>query len=71
VTARDPRIDPQPGDLLRDPDEDFPRKIIKREPDRVLVEIGSKNRRHWAKLATWRNWASLERVVPVEPNQDE
>ena len=55
--TRDSRTDPQPGDILRDRFDGFVRKIVKREPDRVLVQIGVNNRT-WRKLATWRKWAN-------------
>ncbi len=54
---RDPRSDPQPGDILRDPFETLPRKVLKREAGQVLLEIGANNR-SWLKLATWQKWAA-------------
>ena len=60
--TRDPRTDPQPGDIFRDPLEDFPRKVLKREVGWVLLEIGANNH-VWVKLATWRKWSAQERIV--------
>jgi len=45
------------ADIFRDPQEVYARKIVKRESDRVLVEIGANNR-GWQKLATWHKWAA-------------
>ena len=44
VNNRDPRIDPQAGDILRCNCEGFDRKILKREANRVLVQIGMNSR---------------------------
>ena len=62
MSGRDPRADPQPGDIFRDPQEVYARKIVKRESDRVLVEIGANNR-GWQKLATWQKWAARSGVT--------
>jgi hypothetical protein len=58
----DPRTEPLPGDTLRDPMEDFPRKVLRRESARVLTTIGKGNHA-WVNLSTWRKWAAQERVV--------
>jgi hypothetical protein len=64
MTIRDPRTDPQPGDTLRHSRDRFPRKVLTRGGDRVLVEFGTSNH-FWTKLATWRKWAADIRVVIV------
>ena len=67
---RDPRIDPQPGDILRDPNDQFPRKVLKRQGDRVMVEMGAYNH-GWRGLATWRKWAAGTQVVIVTSAADQ
>ena len=62
MTARDPRLDPQPGDILRAYGEGFFRRILKRDADRVLVEMGANNH-GWRKLASWQKWANRSAVV--------
>lgn len=61
---RDPRTDPQPGDTLRHPNDQFPRKVLKRQGDRLMVEMGAHNR-GWRRLVTWRKWATGTDVVIV------
>jgi hypothetical protein len=68
MIARDPKLDPQPGDILRCNCEGFARKILKREANRVLVQIGM-NSRGWRKLATWQKWASRSGVAIVKGNR--
>jgi hypothetical protein len=69
--TRDPRTDPSPGDILRDPLEDFPRVVIKCYGSRVLLEIGRHNRT-WMRVDRWREWAAQGRVVMalVATNQE-
>jgi hypothetical protein len=59
---RDPRLDPWPGDILRHPNDQFPRKVLARHSDRVLVEMSAQNRR-WHRTRTWRKWAAGTDVV--------
>lgn len=61
--SRDPRSDPQPGDLFRDRFEPFPRKVLRREADRLLIEIGG--RRGWTRLTKWQEWAGQKHIVMV------
>ena len=63
--TRDPRIDPQPGDILRSSREAFPRKVLKCESDRLLVEIGAA-KRCWMTLTQWHKWARPKRSVTVQ-----
>jgi hypothetical protein len=69
---RDPRTDPQPGDILRDAREDVARKVVKCEVDRLLVEIGADSC-SWVMLAKWQKWAARKRAVTVQviAKQDE
>jgi hypothetical protein len=61
---RDPRTDPQAGDTLRHPNDQFPRKVLKRQGDRLMVEMGAHNH-GWRKLVTWRKWAAGTDIVIV------
>ena len=51
MTARDPRIDPQPGDELRGFDGQI-RKVIRRDGDALLCEDGAI--RYKTTLQRWR-----------------
>jgi len=61
--TRDPRTDPQPGDILRYSGEDFPRRVLEREDDSVLVEMGA--RRSSMTLNRWFRWANRKRSIVV------
>jgi hypothetical protein len=47
---------------LRHPNDQFPRKVLKRQGDRLMVEMGAHNR-GWRRLVTWRKWATGTDVV--------
>jgi hypothetical protein len=61
---RDPRTDPQPGDVLRDPIDSFPRTVIQRDGDRLRMQIG-RDSRSWCSLETWIRWAGHDRVLVI------
>jgi hypothetical protein len=63
--SRAPRVDPQPGDILRDAREDVSRKVVKCVADRLLVEIGADNR-SWVMRTKWQKWAARKRSVTVQ-----
>jgi hypothetical protein len=52
VTARDPRIDPQPGDEVRS--GPYMRRVLKREGARV--RIATDITLFWMHLDTWQKW---------------
>jgi hypothetical protein len=52
MTARDPRIDPQPGDELRV--GAVIRRVIERAGEKVLVE--GWGQRYWMQVKTWQKW---------------
>ena len=55
MTARDPRIDPQPGDVLRGNGQ--VRRVMAREGDRVRCESGVY--RYPMRLDNWQKWCRL------------
>jgi len=55
VPNRDPRIDPQPGDILRGSGQ--VRRVMAREGDRVRCASGMYDYR--MRLDNWRKWCSL------------
>jgi hypothetical protein len=52
MTARDPRIDPQPGDELRG--GYYMRRVLKREGAKLLVESGLTH--YWMRVDSWQKW---------------
>jgi hypothetical protein len=57
--ARDPRVDPQPGDTLPPVGGDV-RSVVARKPDRVQIQMGTVAVRTWTwmTLESWQRWAS-------------
>jgi hypothetical protein len=70
IPNRDPRIDPQPGDILRGSGQ--VRRIMAREGNRVRCASGQYDYR--MRLDNWRKWcrlngaevAQIPHVAPVE-----
>jgi hypothetical protein len=60
VTTRDPRIDPQPGDEVRN--GDVIRRVIERNGEKLLVE--GWGQRYWIKVQTWQEWCEQSRRKP-------
>jgi len=56
MTSRDPRIDPQPGDEVRDTGNI--RHVIRREGDKVYIRgvRGYWMRGYWMRLDNWQKW---------------
>jgi hypothetical protein len=54
--ARDPRVDPQPGDTLLPVSGDA-RSVVARNGDRVEIHTGTVVRT-WMTLESWQRWAS-------------
>jgi hypothetical protein len=61
MTARDPRIDPQPGDILRGNGQ--VRRIMAREGDRVRCASGEYDYRML--IDNWRKWCRLNDATAV------
>ena len=51
VTTRDPRIDPQPGDEVRD--IGIIRRVVRREGEKLLIQG---LRTYWMRVDTWQKW---------------
>src|SRR6266404_6221721 len=54
LIARDPRTDPQPGDVLSR--DGTSRRVIKRDGERVFVSGGMP--RYWMRMNRWRKWCA-------------
>ena len=54
LIARNPRTDPQPGDVLSR--DGTSRRVIKRDGERVFVSGGMP--RYWMRMNRWRKWCA-------------
>ena len=50
--TRDPRIDPQPGDVFRG--GGVVRRVLKREGGKLLIATGLTH--YWMRVDTWQKW---------------
>jgi hypothetical protein len=62
---RDPRVDPQPGDVLA-LDRDV-RQVIDRVQDSIEYGFPSRAATRWLPLIRWQAWARLADVKKVAP----
>jgi hypothetical protein len=62
MTARDPRIDPQPGDILRGNGQ--VRRVMAREGDRLRCASGEYDYRML--IDNWRKWCRLNGATAVQ-----
>jgi hypothetical protein len=62
---RDPRIDPQPGDILVVDRES--REVIDRVQDSIEYGFPSRAATRWLPLIRWQTWARLADVRKVAP----
>jgi hypothetical protein len=64
--TRDPRSDPQPGDMLRG--NLIFRRVIKREGEKVLIQ--SEHTRYWMRVERWQLWCEQSNVQAATATQD-
>ena len=57
MAARDPRYDPQPGQVYK-AKYGFPQRVVERTADRLRINRGS--RRIWISIRTWERWVEQE-----------
>ena len=61
MTARDPRIDPQPGDEVRV--GPYMRRVLKREGAKLHVATGLPQ--YWIPVDRWKRWCEKSGAVAV------
>ena len=59
MSERDPRLDPQPGDILRG--DDKIRLVISRDGDMLICETWG--RRYRMRVGGWREWCEKSDAV--------
>ena len=52
MTTRNPRIDPQPGDEVRN--GTIMRRVIKRDGRELLIQ--TEHTRYWVRVDRWQRW---------------
>ena len=62
MTARDPRIDPQPGDEVRGVDGQI-RRVIRREGDKMWCKDGAM--RDQTTVVRWQEWCEEGGEAPI------
>lgn len=62
---RDPRKDPQPGDILRVRGDQ--REVVDRMQDRIEYGFPNRAASRWIALWQWQAWARTAEVVKVSP----
>jgi hypothetical protein len=67
MTFRDPRGDPQPGDILCGSGQT--RRIVVRTDSKVLVDGGFS--RYWMRVERWRAWCEKNAVVAMATPETE